>query len=888
MSDSGSVTFLFTDIEGSTRMWELHPDAMAAALGEHNELLTAILETRGGRVFKTVGDSFCCAFAHPASAVVAAVEAERALHAHAWPPEIGELRVRMAVHSGAASQAKGDYFGATLSRVARLLSIAHGEQILLTSTTAAALQNVVLDGIALRDLGSHRLKDLKQAEGTYQVVAEGLRSEFPALASLDAHPNNLPSQISSFIGRQQELTLLHDRLREYRVITIAGPGGIGKTRVALQLAAEAVENYCDGVYFVALAPVASGNLVVYALAEALVISEITNEDLATTILRFIGSKSMLLLFDNSEHVHADMALLVKRIVTECPNVRCVVTGREPLHLTGEYVERLLPLTTPEHAQTLSELEASDGTRLFLERARAVTGGRIALSPADCALIVEICRRLDGIPLAIELAASRLATMPLRRLGEKLSALLLINPDPSANRRHRTLRDAIEWSYRLLDTSEQHVFLALSVFRGGCTIDALEWVAQGEIDVRLGSLVDKSLVQVDLDELGNARYRLLQPIAEFADLELTESAQGPGFRQRHSDCFSAVAGSTTRADLAREVDNLRAALDWACDHKPDSAAQLAGKLGPFWRVRGSFTEGRYRFRRLLSSSMPLSLRSRAGLFRQSAGFAAMQDDYQQSTQDARAALEIYRELHDEAGIGSALHTRAEVAQRQGRLREARRLYSEAWPHLDAASHLPGKTMCLMNQGMLARENGEHAAASELLRRADELAEQLHDRTVWAEVHIQHAWSALYAGEADAAERLFREALEAKEAERDLYGVCQARLGAATAALMASRAESAFRGFRTAIEEAVALRAQIFQIDGIYGIGAVHALGGDLVAAARCCGLGAQLVEKTRCEPRSGFAYAILTKKIDAGLTDEQRVLAMTAGASMRLEDVTAAV
>jgi predicted ATPase/class 3 adenylate cyclase len=887
MSNSASVTFLFTDIEGSTRMWELHPDAMAAALDEHNELLNGIFGVRGGRVFKTVGDSFCCAFTDPVAAVAAAVEAERALHAHAWPTEIGELRVRMAIHTGAVSEVKGDYFGPTVNRVARLLSIAHGEQVLLTSAAAAALQNVDLQGIALRDLGSHRLKDLKQAEVTYQVVAEGLRGEFPALASLDAHPNNLPSQISSFIGRQQELTLLRERLGQYRVVTIAGPGGIGKTRLALQLAAEAVANYPDGVYFVALAPIASGDLVVHALAEAFGISEITNEALDTTILRFIGSRSMLLVFDNSEHVHDDTALLVKRVVTECPNVRCVVTGREPLHLTGEYVERLLPLTTPAHAQTLSELEASDGTRLFLERARAVTDGRVALSPEDCALVAEICRRLDGMPLAIEIAASRLATMPLRRLGEKLSSILLINPDPTASRRHRTLRDAIEWSYRLLDTSEQRVFLALSVFHGGCTIGAIEWVAEGEIDERLGSLVDKSLVQVDLDEVANSRYRLLEPIADFARLELTESALGPGFRQRHFDCFCALAESASRADLAREMDNLRAALDWACEHDPESAAQLARKLGPFWRVRGSFSEGRSWFRRLLAPNVPLSLGSRAGLLRQSAGFAAMQDDYEQSSQDAQAAFEIYGDLGDEAGIGSALHTMAEVAQRQGRLREAERLYDEAWPHLDAASYLPGKTMCLMNQGMLARENGQYVAASELLRRADELAGQLHDRSVWAEVRTQHAWSTLYAGEADAAEGLFREALEAKEAERDLYGVCQARLGAATANLMASRADPALRGYRAVIEEAVALRAQIFQIEAIYGIAAVYALDGDLLAAARYCGLASQLVERTRCEPRRGFAYAIVTEKIGAGLTDEQRMVAMTAGASMRLEDVTAA-
>jgi predicted ATPase/class 3 adenylate cyclase len=888
MSEAASVTFLFTDIEGSTRLWEQHPEAMAAALGAHNKLLSGIVSKHGGRVFKTVGDSFCCVFEEPVSAVRTAVEVQRRLHAYPWSPEIGDLRVRMAVHAGGASFDRGDYFGPTVNRVARLLAIAHGEQILLSSTAAHAVEASGVAGVGLRDLGSHRLKDLKQAESTFQLIAEGLRSEFPVLASLDVHPNNLPSQISSFIGRQQELALLREHLGLCRVVTIAGPGGIGKTRLALQVAAEAVARYPDGVYFVALAPVLTGNLVVHALAEALGVAEIANESLETTILRFVGSKSMLLVFDNSEHVHGDTASLVKRIVTDCRNARCLVTGREPLHITGEFVERLAPLVIPERAQTISELESADGSRLFLERARAVTDGRLALSAADCASIVEICRRLDGIPLAIELAASRVATMPLQRLAKKLTSLLLTNPDPTADRRHRTLRDAIEWSYRLLEPSEQHVFLSLSVFHGGCTIDALESVARDEIDDELGSLVDKSLTQIDLDDTGSARYRLLEPIAEFAALQLVQSEIGLAFRDHHFEYFNGLAASAPRTELAREVDNLRAALGWAADKDPEVAASLVGKLGPFWRVRGSFSEGRSWFERLLTIGVGLSAKSRAALLRQSAGFAAMQDDYEQSARDAEASLKIYQELGDEAGVGAALHTMAEVAQRQGRLHDAETLYAQAWPHLDAADHLPGKTMCLMNQGMLAREKGEFAAAADFLRRADDLAGRLHDRSVWAEVHTQHAWSALYVGENGLAERLFLEALQAKGEERDPYGVCQARLGAATAALMSARIDRAMREYRTTIEEATALRAQILQIEAIYGVGAVFALNGDLMAAARCCGLAAKLVERTRCEPRSGFAYEIVTEKIASGLSDEQRILALTNGAAMRLEDVTAAI
>ena len=393
---------------------------MARALETHDRLLREAVEKYGGHVFKTVGDAFCCAFVSPAPAVSAAIEVERALDAARWPDEIAKIRVRIGIHTGQAAQRNSDYAGPTVNRVARLTSIAHGGQILLSSSVASGLEGVIPDGVTLRDLGSHRLKDLKQAASTFQVVADGLRSDFPALASLDAHPNNLPSQLSSFVGRESEMAHLRYQLSTFRVVTVAGPGGVGKTRLALQTAAEIVQDFPDGVYFIALAPISAGELVGHAIASVLQITELPNEPVETTAIRYLGSKRLLLIFDNSEHVSAPTATLVKRIVSECPNVRCLITAREPLHLVGEKIERLAPLSTPQHAETVGELEASDSSRLFLERARAIVERELVWSARDCAAIADICRRLDGIPLAIELAASRLATMPLHRLTEKLN------------------------------------------------------------------------------------------------------------------------------------------------------------------------------------------------------------------------------------------------------------------------------------------------------------------------------------------------------------------------------------------------------------------------------------------------------------------------------------
>ncbi|HYL27058.1 MAG TPA: adenylate/guanylate cyclase domain-containing protein [Candidatus Nitrosotalea sp.] len=881
MLPTGTVTFLFTDIEGSTRAWELHPEAMTQALAMHDRLLREAVEEHGGSVFKTVGDAFCCAFTNSPAAVAAAVDAQRALEQALWPAEIGEIRVRMGIHTGQTAQHDGDYSGPTVNRVARLTAIAHGGQIVLSASAASGLSGAQLDGVTLRDLGSHRLKDLKQAEPTFQVVADGLRRDFPALASLDAHPNNLPSQLSSFVGRERELARLHEDIFKHRLVTVAGSGGVGKTRLALQAAAEVVQDFPDGVYFVALAAIGAGKLVTHALASTLGVAELPNESLETTVIRYLGEKRLLLLFDNSEHVSAPTALLVKQIVSACPNVRCIVTAREPLHLVGENVERLAPLSP------------SDGSRLFLERASAVAEDEVTFSTNDRASVAEICRRLDGIPLAIELAATRLATMPLQRLAEKLNVSILVNKDPTAADRHRTLHDAIEWSYKLLVPAEQRAFMALAVFGGGCTIEALEHVTEAEVDDAVGSLVDKSLAVLHYGGETSPRYRLLEPIAEFASLELTRNGLDGAFRRRHCEFYAALASAAASTDGAAksanferldcELANERAALSWATRNDIERAAAIALDLNGYWRARGSFTEGRAWFGGVLEAAPQLAPQLRARLLAQSAGFAAMQDDYDSATASANASLGLSRELNDQAGIGLALHILAQVSHRQGRLDEAERLYREAYPYLDAAKNFRTRTVCLMNQGMIARQRNDFESATRLLQQAAEDAKTYRYEDVWAEVQVKSAWTTLFAGDPNAAEESFREAFAENLRERNLHGVCQARLGIATAALTASRIETAQSEFATALREAGELQARIFIVDAIYGFGAIRALRGDLVGAAKCCGLAAKLNDEIKCEPRTGLAYAIANERIRAGLTDDERTRATRAGEAMEIEE-----
>jgi predicted ATPase len=718
------------------------------------------------------------------------------------------------------------------------------------------------------------------------------RSSGPALASVDAHPNNLPSQISSFVGRELEIANLRRRLAQHRVVTVGGAGGIGKTRLALQVAAEVAQDYSGGVYFVALAPLREGRRVPNALASALGVVEAPNEALEETVVRHLGSKHVLLVFDNCEHVLGETALLIKRIVSECANLRCLITSREPLHLTGEFVERLAPLSAPDAAQSVAELEALDGSLLFLERARAVAG-TLALTETDCELVVEICRHLDGIPLAIELAASRLATMPLERLAKRLRAMLLASKDATVEERHRTLRAAIAWSYDLLAESEKRTFAALSLFSGGCTIDALAHVAEADVEDEVESLVDKSLVQLDLRDDAGSRYRLLEPIAEFAESQLAASDSADALRRRHIEFYSALASSVAAADagaraagMARidvEIGNMRAALERAMDGDVERAAQLIINLTPFWRARGSFTEGRDWLERLLSHAAALDLAKRARILRDSAAFAAMQDGYDDANRFARDAVEIYRGLSDESGIGSALHIVAEVAHRQGRSDEAKRLYTESYEHLDAGNHLVGKTICMMNLGMLARDEEDYDSSERLLLKAREDAQRLGDRSVLAQVEVERAWTALESGDVECAERSFREAFDVKTAERDSHGACQARIGVASALLVAGHADAARHEFETALREATALRAQIFVINAIHGIAGVSAIGGDLVAAAKYCGFADQLIAKTHCSEQLGLVQKMATERIYAGLNAEEIAAATAAGAAMKPEE-----
>ena len=572
---SGTVTLLFTDVEGSTRLWEADPDAMAAALRQHDHLLRTAIEDCAGYVFKTVGDAFCAAFETPRRAVDAAVAAQRAIFGADWPTA-RPIRVRMGLHTGEAEERDDDYFGPVVNRVARLEAIAHGGQVLLSGATATLVRDSLPSGTWLIDLGQHRLRDLGRPEHVYQLAVAGLPDSFPQLASLDNPelPNNLPGLPSTFIGRDEELRTLAKLLAESRLVTLTGAGGCGKTRLALQAAAEHLGTAPDGVWFADLAPLTDGSQIPAVVAAALGLRDRDEH----TLLAALRDADTLIVLDNCEHVIEAAAGFSARVVHGSRAARLLATSREPLGIDGERVCRVASLSLPTAE---ADLDGSDAVRLFLDRARGVDPG-FTLDQRTAPLVVSLCLRLDGIPLALELAAARLSSMALPQLVERLDRRfrLLTGGSRNAMPRQQTLQATVDWSFSLLNDIERETIRRMSVFAGGFDLEAAQAIcaADGPADEfevmdLLHSLVSKSLVIADHGP-DAVRYRLLETIRQYCAEDLLR-ARGEDatlrLRSAHADhflAFAQTAAPQTKGPrqghwlgrLDQEWENFRAARD----------------------------------------------------------------------------------------------------------------------------------------------------------------------------------------------------------------------------------------------------------------------------------------------------------------------------------------
>ncbi|MGI9624130.1 MAG: adenylate/guanylate cyclase domain-containing protein [Acidimicrobiales bacterium] len=585
---SGTVTFVFTDIEGSTRLWEQYPTEMNSALARHDVIIRGSIDAHGGWVFSTAGDGFGIAFADAHSAAEAAILAQAGLVAEEWPDGCA-ISVRIGIHSGPASIRNDDYFGTSVNRAARLMSVAHGGQIVISGTSASLIRS----GVGLRSLGEHRLRDLREPVEVLQILHDGLQTEFPPLQSVDTFPGNLPAQLTSFVGRTAELELICDAVLTQRLVTLTGVGGVGKTRLAVQVAAEAVPEFRGGAWIVELAPVRDWPGVVNTVASALGVTDHQGLTVEEAIVAVLSARRTLLVLDNCEHLLGFLADWVEELLSECAQLSVLTTSREGLAVPGERIVAVPALSLPNESGT----ESTEATQLFVDRAMLVNPD-FSVDGHTEADVAELCRSLDGVPLAIELAAARVQSMTpaemLERLDERFR--LLTGGRRGSRNRHQTLRRTVDWSYDLLDEDERSILARLSVFAGGFDLEGAEAVAGPgyspiEVDDLIHSLVGKSLVVAE-SEAGRSRFRQLETIRQYAEERLVETGEADAVRRLHAEHYlerarafaAGIGGPEERTWVALfnlDTANLRAAVDWAIDLEEIELAM--GMLAPFVRV-----------------------------------------------------------------------------------------------------------------------------------------------------------------------------------------------------------------------------------------------------------------------------------------------------------------
>jgi predicted ATPase/class 3 adenylate cyclase len=667
---TGTITFLFTDMEGSTRLVaDLGPSVFADVLERHNRILRAAFAEHGGVERGTQGDSFLVMFREAPSALAAAAAAQRGLAAAIWP-KAALVRIRMGLHTGLGTLGGDDYVGLDVNRAARIAAAAHGGQVLVSDATRALTESALPAGLSFRPLGQHSLRDLGRSEEIHQLVVEGLEADFPPIRASGTTSQTLPQRLTSFIGRERDLADLEELVRAHRLVTLTGPGGTGKTSLAIELARSVADRFPGGVWWVPLESVADPRLVEITIAATIGLVEAPNRTAKERITDFLGNGSHLLVLDNFEHL-LDAAPLVGELVQAIPKLNVLVTSRAPLHLLAEQEYPVAPLPTPGPIDPVAEALRSPAIRLFVERAKRIRPD-YELSTRDAGPVAEVCRRLDGLPLGIELAASRISLLSPAAMATRLAATLdLPGAAPrDVPARQRSVTAAIRWSYDLLEPPERGLLDRLSVFVGGCRLEEAEAVCgpSNELGVAvidgLSALVDHGLVQVTPGPDG-ARYQLLETIRLFGGNRLDEGVDAALVRGRYADAYLSMAeavaphlpgrGQIPLLDrLESDIDNIRAVIRWAIDiGEAQLALRLATASWRLWQIRGYVQEGHATMTEILAmpgAAAPTIILRRA--LEAAGGLSWWMGQIPGSEAYYRQELEVATELEEEEGIANA--------------------------------------------------------------------------------------------------------------------------------------------------------------------------------------------------------------------------------------------
>jgi predicted ATPase/class 3 adenylate cyclase len=865
---TGPVTFLLTDVVGSAKLWEEHPEAMRQALSRHDALAELLIRRHGGTLLKSrgEGDSLFAVFARAQEAVLAAAAVQQALL-----PGVGDgdvrLSLRLALHTGQADQRDGDYYGAAVNRCARLRGIAHGCQILLSGATASLVRDGLPQPLRLRDLGEHKLKDLVLPEHVFQLVHPELPSDFPPLRPRDADSafTNLPQPLTSFVGREREIAQIQERLPHTPLLTLTGAGGCGKTRLALEVAAGMQEDYTEGVWLAELASLSDAARVPLAVAGVLRVREEPGRPILETLCAGLSGKSLLLILDNCEHLIAACAELAQALLRGCPGVRLLVTSREALGINGEAVMKVPSLSLPDLdvVSVPAQMAQSEAVRLFVSRASAAEPP-FTVTPRNAPAVAQICYRLDGIPLALELAAARVKVLSVEQIAQRLddSFRLLTGGSRTALPRQQTLRALIDWSYDLLSGPESALLRCLSVFTGGWTLEAAEQVCAGEgvpaIDVLdlLGRLVDKSLVVVDEAGGTGRRYHLLQTVRQYSRDRLKERGEDEDVRSRHRDWFLALAedagpgrhGRDQRAwldGLETEHDNFRAALDGCVlDGCGEACQRLAGALWHFWYVRGHLVEGGERLARALAmDDAPTAGRARALCGANCLALSRGDDDAARSL--AEEGLAISQERNDDGAVAEALKHLGMVARHRGDYGTGRALFENSlalYRELDCPQDIAHLLCCL---GELAWLQGDlrraRAVQEESLRLSQEIGGG-RDRG-YALTNLGNVL--LAEGRPDAALPLIEEGLAIFRSLSEKWAVAYGLWSLGNAALGMGQPSEAASLFREALSLVRGLDSRWSIGFGLEALGLLAATQGQEARAVRLLSAGHALREYLHC-------------------------------------------
>lgn len=859
---TGTITFLFTDIEGSTKRWEKYPEAMKQALARHDQLLDAIIKAHAGYVFKTVGDAFCAAFPTPLDGVLATLAGQQALDAEDWGVT-GPLRVRMALHTGTTEERDGDYFGPTVNRVARLLSAGHGGQILLSQTTAALIRGVLPSDCSLHDLGSHMLKDLIRAERIFQLDHPSLQQTFSTIKTLDNRPNNLPVQPTPFIGREQEARAAQQflRLPDVRLLSFTGPGGTGKTRLSLQVAADLIEDFPDGVFFFPLAELADMDLVTNDIAQALNIKRNSDQPLLQTLKESLRDKQILLVLDNVEQI-LNAVPVVSQLLAAAPQLKLLITTRSPLRLYGEREFPVPPLKLPplKFNRTVAEWSTYEAVQLFIARAQDVKPD-FTLTAENAQAVGKICHRLDGLPLPIELAAARLKLFSPRAMLVRLtnSSSLLTGGARNLPARQQTLRGAIDWSYTLLSPAEQQLFMRLAVFQGGSTLEAIEAVCNADgslsLDIVDGveSLISKSLLRQEEQADGEPRFVMLRTLRDYGLDRLEQTGDATWLKEQHTAYYLKLAqvaeANQTNGrqaqwldQIEREHDNLRVALQWSiAQNAVEPSLQLGTVLAPFWEIRGHWREGRQLLDQVLAVSgvlddvqghvagtgtaAPPVARLQARALKSAAQLALHQGDYAQAHTYYAISLSLSQSLGHVQDTATILNSLATVAQRQGDYAQARVLYEESQAIYRAHNNLPGMAGSLNNLANITYRQGDYVQARALYEESLAIRRQLRDR-IGIAASLNNLANVNYRqGAYTQARQLFEECLLLKREFGDQVGIARAQHNLANVCVEQQDYEQA----HTLYEESLVIKRELGDKLGIayslHGLGNVHFERGD---------------------------------------------------------------